>query len=211
MGSKDRARGHLGEYLRIQLAKAAPALAMMAEMTGKNLWSDLQKLTTIELGMTDFVLGKRSQRSESRWTFRRARSSVDGLFPVYAVIAKQRFPLMSDQCEKLDREALDLAEQPAVANTAWKSQDFYASNLRTMALATRLPSARLWHAINAAVAFFFLDACTIDDMKWSWMCPPCFFALGCGVGQGFGQLYLHEGSESFLILGQERPNSWEWS
>jgi hypothetical protein len=33
------------------------------------------------------------------------------------------------------------------------------------------------------------------------MCPPCFFGLGCGVGNGFGQLYLREQGQTFLILG----------
>jgi hypothetical protein len=53
---------------------------------------------------------------------------------------------------------------------------------------------------------YFLDACTTEDMKWSWMCPPCFFALGCGVGHGFGQLYLRDGEQTFLILGQKQSS-----
>lgn len=54
---------------------------------------------------------------------------------------------------------------------------------------------------NLTEVGFFFDACTVSDMKWSWMCPPCFFALGCGVGKGFGQLYVYQDGELFLVLG----------
>ena len=50
---------------------------------------------------------------------------------------------------------------------------------------------------------YYFDACTIEDLMWSWMCPPCFFGLGCGVGEGYGQLYLRSEDGTFLILGEQ--------
>src|SRR6185503_6800646 len=29
-------------------------------------------------------------------------------------------------------------------------------------------------------AGYYLDGCTTRDLMWSWMCPPCFFRVGCG-------------------------------
>jgi hypothetical protein len=47
---------------------------------------------------------------------------------------------------------------------------------------------------------YYFDACTTENMMWSWMCPPCFFGLGCGVGEGYGQLYLHSGDKDFQLI-----------
>jgi hypothetical protein len=50
-------------------------------------------------------------------------------------------------------------------------------------------------------AGFIFDACTTENLAWSWMCPACFFELGCGIGEGFGQLYLDGRDVTYLILG----------
>jgi hypothetical protein len=174
-----------------------------------------------------WVPWSRLKQSATRRVYRRARGSFDGIFPVYALCDRRRVPLTADQCEELNRQALALAERPASAIRSVIQEMLDADksggqhDLQISAfLREQSPynGSRTKTSINAPQLCdqcgralrevgFFLDACTIEDVKWSWMCPPCFFALGCGVGQGFGQLYLSEGSETFLILGQEHPTS----
>lgn len=55
------------------------------------------------------------------------------------------------------------------------------------------------HSWTVALGFFF-DACIVENLMWSWMCPPCFFGLGCGVGQGTDSSTLVTAPNSILCL-----------
>lgn len=154
--------------------------------------------------------------------FRRSRGDFDGPFPVYAPMGEQKIPLSEDQCTELNRQAIDLAGRPASEIKILIEQMLLADQSGTappMDLAGFMreqepyDGSRKKFAANAPnncdqcgrdlnkVGFFF-DACTIENMLWSWMCPPCFFGLGCGVGNGYGQLYLREHGEEYIILGE---------
>lgn len=156
-----------------------------------------------------------------RLIFRRARSSFDGPFPVFALMGNQRVPLSLEQIEWLNQEALSLANGSGPEIEA-KLLEILAADHRGneaplhVAGFMRMPSpydggrkkANIdppRHCDQCARGLsetgFFFDACTTEDLKWSWMCPPCFFGLGCGVGEGWGQLYRREKAQFFLILG----------
>jgi hypothetical protein len=184
--------------------------------------NEIPKSAGLDQAYTQDQVIRSPEMSKSRWIFHRARGDFDGGFPVYALFGKQKVPLTADQCKELNQQALRLARRP---NTEIKStiQEMLdadnSGNEHLLEIAGFLRAMRPYNGSRRKILTnapsdcdqcgrdlgevgFFLDACTIEDMKWSWMCPPCFFALGCGVGYGFGQLYLREGNETFLILGQ---------
>ena len=159
--------------------------------------------------------------SDQRLLFRRARAAFDGPDPVYALMGNQRIPLSEDQVAELNRQVIELAGQPASLIRSTVSDMLAADKRGTkppldiagfMRALTPYDGSEIETATNApdscdqcgrdlhGVGYYF-DACTIENQMWSWMCPPCFFGLGCGVGEGYGQLYLRSEGEIFLILG----------
>lgn len=155
--------------------------------------------------------------------FRRMRGDFDGPFPVYAPMGRQKIPLTADQITELNRQAIDLAERPASEIKDVILQMLHADQsgiAPPMDLAGFMreqepyDGSRIESAINAPNNCdqcgrglndfgYIFDACTIENLLWAWMCPPCFFGLGCGVGNGYGQLYLREHGEVYLILGEQ--------
>jgi hypothetical protein len=133
----------------------------------------------------------------------------------------QRVPLTADQIASLNTQAVSLAEMSGseikrIVVAMLEADRLGAEPPMDIAGFMREPSAYDGSCVESAsnapdscdqcgrslcdIGYFF-DACTIQDMMWSWMCPPCFFGLGCGVGEGWGQLYLREHGLTFLILG----------
>ena len=162
----------------------------------------------------------------SRFLLRRARAAFDGPLPLYGleIVSGKKLPLSADQSEWLNKEALQLAERPSSEINEAVLKMLESDKLGTeppMDIAGLMRSVEPYGGSYTAVDIdapgsrdqcgrslieigFFFDACTINNMQWSWMCPPCFFALGCGVGNGFGQLYLRENGATFLVLGDEK-------
>ena len=160
--------------------------------------------------------------SDQRLLFRRARAAFDGPDPVYALMGGQRIPLSEDQISALNQQVIELAKQPAsrIKNTVLKMLEAdsagteppldIAGFMRELNPYDGVQSKTVTNAPDSCdqcgrdlhgVGYYF-DACTIEDQMWSWMCPPCFFGLGCGVGEGYGQLYLRSDDEEFLIMGE---------
>ena len=161
--------------------------------------------------------------SNQRLVLRRARADFDGPYPVYAVMGGQKMPLSKDQIGGLNQQALNLAEQPAPKIKIVLSKMLEADRFGTeppMDIAGFIRQSEPYEGTRAATVTnapnscdqcgrdlnyvgYFLDACTIEKQMWSWMCAPCFFALGCGVGNGYGQLYLREDDDDFLVFGAD--------
>jgi hypothetical protein len=141
---------------------------------------------------------------------------------VFALVNGQKIPLSPEQIEWLSKEALSLAELNGSGIRAEIAKilecdrtgveaELYVAGLMRMkkpydGSLIAAPLADPPHTCDQCGrdlrdTGFFFDACTTQDLKWSWMCPPCFFGLGCGVGEGWGQLYLHNGGRVVLVLG----------
>lgn len=162
------------------------------------------------------------ENGAQRWIFRRARSPIDGPFPVFALVGQRRIPLSPEQTAWLDDEASSLAQlkglgiRGEIARMLDCDRTGAAADLHVagfMRISTPYPGtltptplieppercdqcSRDLHDTG-----FLFDVCTTFQMKWCWMCPPCFFRVGCGVGEGWGQLYLQDGEQIDLVLG----------
>jgi hypothetical protein len=178
-------------------------------------------LTMMQGQVSDQVSQLSILTSNHRVILRRARAAFDGPFPVFALMAGQRIPLSDEQVEWLNREALSLAarreaeikeiistmldadrmgiEPPMSIAAFMRTQSAY--NGSKTGATSNAPSSCDQCGRDLTEVGFFFDGCTTQALQWSWMCPPCFFGLGCGVGEGFGQLYLREDERTFLILG----------
>jgi hypothetical protein len=159
--------------------------------------------------------------SSNRLVLRRARGSFDGPFPVFGMIAGERIPLSAEQIAWLNKETLSLANRPEpeikkvilamleADRSGTEPPMDIAGFMRTQSAydgsrveaATNTPDSCDQCGRDLGEVGYFFDGCTIENLMWSWMCPPCFFGLGCGVGNGFGQLYLQEQRQTFSILG----------
>ena len=160
--------------------------------------------------------------SNQRVLLRRARADFDGPFPVYAAVGEKKAPLSDDQIAAAKQQALDLAGRPApqIKNTLAEMLEADSSGTEPpMDIAGFMRGPEPYGGTRSEtmtdapkscdqcgrdlndVGYFF-DACTIENMMWSWMCPPCFFVRGCGVGNGYGQLYLRADGKEYLILGE---------
>jgi hypothetical protein len=160
--------------------------------------------------------------SGSRLVLRRARSSFDGPFAVFGVIAGQRIPLSAEQIATLNKQALFLVEQPEseinkiivamlnadrfgteppmdIAGFMRTESAYDGSRIET---SSEPPDSCDQCGRDLGEMGYVFDACTTENLMWSWMCPPCFFGLGCGVGEGWGQLYFREHDQTFLVIGR---------
>jgi len=159
--------------------------------------------------------------TDDRVLLRRPRAAFDGQDPVFAVMSGKKIALSSDHNAWLIKQSLELADQSSSSIKATLRAMLESDKLgieHPMEIAGLMrgktpydgrhkkseidaPESCDQCSRNLTEVGFFFDACTISNMEWSWMCPPCFFALGCGVGEGFGQLYLRQDGEAFLLLG----------
>lgn len=163
-----------------------------------------------------------NENSARRWIFRRARFSSDGPFPVFALVGQRRIPMSPEQMAWLDDEASSLSQLkgPQVRKEIARMLDcdqtgaeahlhvagflrmpaVYSGTLTTVPL-MQVPDRCDQCSRDLGDTGYFFDACTTFQMQWSWMCPPCFFRVGCGVGEGWGQLYLQNEGRVHLVLG----------
>lgn len=156
-----------------------------------------------------------------RLIIRRARDSFDGPFPIYALVGDTKVPLTPEQASELDVQALTMAGQTAaeIGEMVSKMLEADSSGAKPplelggllaqpipfdgsrTSMEIDLPEACDQCGRDLAEIGYVFDTCTRASLEWSWMCPPCFFGLGCGVGEGFGQLYAFDRTNVFLVLG----------
>jgi hypothetical protein len=156
-----------------------------------------------------------------RIVLRRSRGSFDGNDPVFVLAEGRKIALAQEQIQTLEYEANKLAELhpteieklvDGVLSADHTGRDlpfdgaaFFNGLTRFSGLTEEVQidpptdcdqCGRNLHEIG-----FFLDACTVQNMMWSWMCPPCFLKIGCGVGEGWGQLYGIKEGKMLHYLG----------
>ena len=151
---------------------------------------------------------------------RRARDAGDGPWPLFARIAGTAIPLSEEQQGAI---AADAARA-----LSWSNEDakrFVEAYLRCEEIPETAGSALMgflkeevpWGggsspsdapipricnlcARNLVETGFAFDAITTDQMQWSYMCVGCFLNHGCGLGNGWGQLFKASSAGEWLLV-----------
>ena len=170
-------------------------------------------------------MGTEAKRASINHVFyRRARGAFDGVPGTYGVLRGRKFLLDEELAKMIETEAAELASRPGheigqVIEMLLEADAKRTATKLFLAALMREPTAydpaRATDPSEANVPAncdecrrslseigFFFDACTTENAQWAYVCPPCFFKFGCGVGEGYGQLYQVRGDHGFMILGQ---------
>lgn len=161
--------------------------------------------------------------SPSRFRFRRARGDIDGPHSTYALAladAGRRIPLAASQLAELRKQIEWLEDQSSRVIEGTVEQLLLSDQKGSEPMLDLTGFLRVERPYDSneskadgdglsdtcdcgrsLESGFLFDVCSNLNLVWSWMCPICFFRMGCGLGTGFGQLYRRHGSEVSLVWG----------
>jgi len=150
---------------------------------------------------------------------RRPRLPSDASEPIYALLDGRKFALGTDlvvALQAMAREFANLSDRTlGSVVTECLERDRLGSGHRGV-LDGLLRQAEPWDGSNhpttegppdscdlcgrsLLAVGWVIDGCTTTNMLWSWMCPACFAIHGCGLGNGWGQLYGRAGGSAWRV------------